>query len=390
MIKNRIILIVLMIVTAVLTSIRGGSIVYTLFYFVWGAPILSGLYLIYVYLRFKIYQDIERRTLIKGEKVPYVVQLSNHDIITYTSVKVHFFDRLSTIEDVPQDWNYSFTPGQSYKKETAVCVNYRGQYSVGVDRAEIMDFLHLFKMTYRYPKSIMVTVLPVVPHFENLVVAVEEYAENVTVNNARYEESFPDAELRKYVMGDSIRAVNWKASARERELIIRKYVNETNPAILLLADFSSTGLNGEEKVIIEDKLVEASLGIADYMYRKNVAVDALFCDEEIKVVPVYSKAGMDNFYNACAYTVFNGRFDAAKLLSERGKGLYSQIIVVTDRLSDELMTVAAELATKGSRINIVHVAHDGFTDKMWEDGIGVSITPVLPEQEVADVLDRKV
>ena len=388
--KNRIILIVLMILTAVLTSIRGGTITYMLFYFVWGAPILSGLYLIYVYLRFRIYQDIERRTLIKGEKVPYIVQLSNHDIITYTSVKVHFFDRLSTIEDVPQDRNYSFTPGQSYKKETVVCVNYRGQYSVGVDKAEIMDFLHLFKMTYRYPKSIMVTVLPIVPHYENLVVAEEEYAENININNARYEESFPDVELRKYVTGDSLRAVNWKASARGRELFTRKYVNEANPAVLLVADFSSTGLNGEEKVIIEDKLIEANLGIVDYMYRKNVSVDALFCDEEIKVVPIYSKVGMDNFYNICAYTAFNGRFDTAKLLLERGKGLYSQIIVVTHKLSDELMKTSAELAAKGSHINIVYVGDDGFADKMWEDNIGVSITRILSEQEVADVLDRKV
>ena len=390
MLKNRIILIVLMLATAVLTGIRGGTITYMLFYFVWGAPILSCLYLLYVYLRFRIYQDIGKRTLIKGEKVPYTVQLSNHDIVTYTSVKVHFFERLSTIEDVSGDKNYSFTPGQSYKKETVVCVNYRGQYSVGVDKAEIMDFLHLFKMTYRYPKSIMVTVLPVVPHYENLVVAVDEYAENINVNNARYEESFPDVELRKYVTGDSLRAVNWKASARGRELFTRKYVNEANPAVLLLADFSSTGLNGEDKVIIEDKLIEANLGIADYMYRKNVAVDALFCDEEIKGLPIYSKAGMDNFYNICAHTVFNGSFDASELLLERGRGLYSQIIVVTHKITDELMKASAFLASKGSFINIVYIGDDGLADKTWEDNIGVSVTSILSEQEVADVLDRKV
>ncbi|MBE5948581.1 MAG: DUF58 domain-containing protein [Lachnospiraceae bacterium] len=388
--RNQILLIVLMVVTAVLTSIRGGTITYTLFYFVWGAPILSGLYLLYVYVRFRIYQDIERRTLVKGEKVPYTFQLSNHDIITYTSVRVRFFDRLSGIEGIEQNKNYSFTPGQSYKKETIICVKYRGEYSVGVDRAEIMDFLHLFKMTYRYPKSIMVTVLPIIPHYENLAVAVEEYAENINVNSARHEESYPDVELRKYITGDSIRAVNWKASARGRELFTRKYIDETNPAVLLLADFSSTGLNGEDKILIEDKLIEANLGIADYLYRKNVTIDTLFCDDEIKVLPIYSKAGMDNFYNICAKNSFNARLGAPELLYERGRGAYVQVIIVTHKISEELMKVAVGIASKGRLINIVHIGDDSLTDRMWEDNTGVRITHILSEQEVGDVLDRKV
>ena len=245
-------------------------------------------------------------------------------------------------------------------------------------------------MTYRYPKSIIVTVLPVIPHYENLAVAVEEYAENINVNSARHEESYPDVELRKYITGDSIRAVNWKASARGRELITRKYVDETNPAVLLLADFSSTGFNGEDKVIIEDKLIEANLGIVDYLYRKNVKIDTLFCDAEIKVLPIYSKSGMDNFYNICAKTCFNARLGATELLYERGRGGYAQIIIVTHKISEDLMKVAVEFASKGSLINIVHIGDDSLTDKMWEDNTGIRITHILSEQEVGDVLDRKV
>ena len=130
--RNRIILLIFMLVTLILASIRGGTVSYTLFYIIWGAPILSGLYLLYVCISIKISQSLEKTLLAKGEKVKYVFGLKNKSILTCTGVRPVFFDRLSEFRDKMPTESLSIVPSQAYGVETALRVNYRGEYNVGV------------------------------------------------------------------------------------------------------------------------------------------------------------------------------------------------------------------------------------------------------------------
>ncbi len=378
-----------MLVTAVLSSIRGGTITYSLFYLTWGLPILSGLYLLYVFIRFKIYQSIERVSFVKGEKVPYSFEIANEDFITYAGVNVTFYDKLSKVSEVPAEKSYSLTPGQSYKWDTFLCANYKGEYGIGIKKAEITDFLHLFKLTYTFPKTLMVRVFPRIPYYEHLIIASEEYADS---NNIRQnEEVFPDVELRKFVAGDSIRAVNWKASARAGELFTRKYMDEANPEVFLLTDFSHSGLNGEDKIILEDKIVEASLGIAYYLQQRHVTIKTIFCCVGIQTLSVYSRQGMDAFYEVCAGTPFNAEFNAEQLLSQV-PGIAdgtTQIIIVTHTLSDSLMIKCDEIVKKGHPIDIVYIGDEDLKEKLNATD-QFRVTQITSEQEVGDVLNRKV
>jgi len=388
MIINRIIIIVLMITTALLSSIHGGTITYSLFYLTWGLPVLSLLYLLYVFVRFKIYQKLDKVTFVKGEEVPYTFTLANEDIITYTGVNVTFFDRLSKVSEVPSEKSYSLTPGQSYSWNTHLCAKYKGEYTIGIEKAEITDFLHLFKMTYRFPKTILVKVLPRIPYYEHLVIEAEEYIESHSAS--RKDEVFPDVELRKFVSGDGIRAVNWKASARAGELFTRKYMDEATPEVFLLTDFSSSGLNGEAKIILEDKIVEASLGIAHYFEQKNITVKASYFHGGVKHMSIFSKQGMDAFYEVCAGAPFNATVNAEKLLTAIPGMLeaMSQIIIITHTISDELMLKSAEIAKKGHPVDIIYVGDEDLSGKLSVND-KFRVTQITSEQEVGDVLNRK-
>ncbi len=343
----------------------------------------------YVFIRFKIYQSIERVSFVKGEKVPYSFEIANEDFITYAGVNVTFFDRLSKVSEVPAEKSYSLTPGQSYRWDTFLCANYKGEYSIGIEKAEITDFLHLFKLTYTFSKTIMVRVLPRIPHYENLIIASEEYTDSNNIS--QNEEVFPDVELRKFVAGDSIRAVNWKASARAGELFTRKYMDEANPEVFLLIDFSHSQLNGEDKIILEDKIVEASLGIAYYLHQQHVVVKTAFCRVGVQTLSIYSKQGMDGFYEVCAGTPFNAEFNAEQLLSQVpgiAEGT-TQIIIVTHTLSDNLMIKAEEMAKKGHPVDVVYIGDENLKEKLNVNE-KFRVTQITSEQEVGDVLNRKV
>ncbi len=384
--RNRIILVLLMIVTLVLASVRGGTVSYTLFYITWGAPILSGLYLLYVCISLKISQSVEKTFLTKGEKVKYVFDLKNKSLLTCTGARPVFFSRLSEFKDAVPVESLSIVPGQKYEVGTALRVNYRGEYNVGIEKVEIMDLFKLFKLTHTYKKPIEVQVSPIVPHFDNLVFDVDEYYENIQVMSFGQEALYPDVELRKYVSGDSARVINWKASAKSGELFSRKYVDETNAGVLLVADFSPTGLEGVERIIAEDKLIEAALGIADYLYRKNIKVNTLFFDRTAQMINIRSRAELDSFYAACSNVKFDAEVGCDTLLMQSMLRGYTQIIIITHELSEKNVAVADELMAKGSRVEFVYI---GDKNPEEETNGSINITWVSPEQEVEDVLERK-
>ena len=97
MIRNRIILVAVIIAAAVFASFYGGNIPYALFYLTLCAPVISFLYTVYVFIRFKLYQDISERTLVKGEATDYSFRLSNEDFISYQQIQVQFYSAMPSV-----------------------------------------------------------------------------------------------------------------------------------------------------------------------------------------------------------------------------------------------------------------------------------------------------
>ena len=69
----------------------GGIIPYRLFQCALFVPISCLIYTLYVYERFKIYQQVGHKTLVKDEAADYLIQLANEDFITYEHIKLNFF-----------------------------------------------------------------------------------------------------------------------------------------------------------------------------------------------------------------------------------------------------------------------------------------------------------
>ena len=77
--NSRLICVLFLIGTGVFASYFGGNIPYALFYLAIFIPIISFLYTLYVYIRFKIYQSMDNRTVVKGDWNRYSL-IANEDL----------------------------------------------------------------------------------------------------------------------------------------------------------------------------------------------------------------------------------------------------------------------------------------------------------------------
>ena len=147
---NRLIYILFIIGSGIFASYYGGNISYAFFYLAIFIPIMSFLYTLYVYFRFKIFQSMDSYMVVKGDWNNYSFEIANEDYIAYRNVKVNFLYDKSTIKKTEDSIEYSLLPNDKEKMDTQIRCNYRGEYSIGVDSIEVTDFLYIFPLPIPY------------------------------------------------------------------------------------------------------------------------------------------------------------------------------------------------------------------------------------------------
>jgi uncharacterized protein (DUF58 family) len=104
------------------------------------------------------------------------------------------------------------------------------------------------------------------------------------------------SEHRSYAAGDDVRHMDWKASARNREPLIKKFEEERDLSVLLLVDVSKSGIFGSKDRLKTEVVAELAGMITYAATHTGDKVGALlFSDRIEKTVPI--KKGRNHVLN---------------------------------------------------------------------------------------------
>ena len=101
-------------------SFYGGTISYSLFWTMTLLPVLSFLYLLLVYAQFRVYQEIENRTIVCKQPMPYYFILPNETFFSFAGLSIRLFSGFSYVLDIPEDVEYELLPGDNYTYHTCI------------------------------------------------------------------------------------------------------------------------------------------------------------------------------------------------------------------------------------------------------------------------------
>lgn len=389
MVRNRIFLAILIILSAIFVSFYGGVISYSIFYLLLLVPLLSLIYMIYVYFRFCVYQLIERKTIVKGEHIPYQFILANEDILTYTSVNVTFLHDTSEVEALNALQCYCLLPGEQYNYKTTLTCKYRGEYFAGIDKVQISDYLGLFHMTYPSPSTINVRVLPRVVSLKHLVFFEETDSKQIPLTMP-LTFNIPDVEVRKYQNGDSIKHIHWKSSARTNQLLTRKFIDDPKSEILLLMDLTKVEDTELNQIIIEDKIIEATLSIVDFYFRKNTVISLVFDRKGIQREEIHNKATFDMLYQMTTELVFRSTKNIESLLLEANRlgSRRDYFMIITHTITAEFCYASYQAVQYGNAVIIIYISKDCKDVAIQNLDSRIRLFHIALDQEVSDVLDQ--
>lgn len=343
--------------TIIMVSCYGGNISYLLFYFAILLPVSALVYSLYVYLRFKIVQEMER-TVVKAQKVPYSLILANEDLIPFTRISLNYFKDKVTIKEfentgdqTAQDTSrLALLPGERICVDTKIYCKYRGTYAAGVKSVAVTDFLGLFTITYPMKEQLRVTVKPRIIPFEQLLANLKKQDPKNSLFSLAARQELPDYELRAYQPGDSPKYIHWKNSARTGELLVRKQMPEEMTETVVLIDLLPIAGDEEHRLKTEDTIIEAAVSFIHHYYLKKIPIRIVFRGKEgMMELLVNDRRGFDAFYNLCPDLTFSSTYPIDAVWSEYIQtSLHSPVVIlVTAAVTDALLQKLEESRRMG-------------------------------------------
>ncbi len=391
--KRWLILILCIIGSGILVGTHGGTAAYLLFYTTLLLPVFSLIYVIYVYFRFRIYQKLEHRTVVKGERIPYTFRLANEDFIPYYNVSVVFLKDHSTVENLHMASNYCLAPNDGISSSTFLTCHYRGEYLAGISHARVTDYLGLFSITYPIQTRIEMTVYPRIVDLDSFAYAPVQMDEKDRRLQNHSRQDILDNEIRSYSPGDSMKLIHWKASAASGKLLCRTYTEESKNIVCLAADFHAISCKPEEKLILEDKILEAVLAVVKHLWQGRTRTRLFFSMKETSVVDINTYVDIEALYAFCCEMRFQADLELHELVDQAATEIPagSNFMLFTAHLSRELFDQLMLLKGNAVTTTVFYMKHSMEQESELEDLFASEFcfVPVSYEDEIVPVLEGR-
>lgn len=377
--KSRISYVFLLIVSIIFLYNFGGFVSFFFFNTLVALFILSLVYTIFVFVRIKFIQEIDKRVIVKGETVRLVVKISNEDILVYPYVFATFFSSHSSFKGKNSSQSLSISPKSGKEFIFDMECKFRGEYEVGLSEIYIEDFLGLIKLKYKIPEPKKIIVYPRIEHLSNFSILSSGSSDSQSTENGIQYNMNNIRDIREYVAGDSYRKIHWKLTARNEKLMIKNYEGTTDANVNILLDLRKNVYNDEENIIIEDKLIEATIAVLYFYLSKGVSVNYVYFNEKLEVFKATNMMDFEQIYKLLSCVVFDHQVpmpDILRLHSESCSNS-SDMIVFTSILDIDLYNEMYKSQMANHTVTLVYVSPDS-TGKA-KSGIIEDIMENLPE-----------
>ncbi|MBO4901910.1 MAG: DUF58 domain-containing protein [Lachnospiraceae bacterium] len=376
--RNRIILLVLWILSVLSISFYGGSVSYGFFMVMTLIPVVSLLYLLCVIVQFKIYQKMDMRNLIAGTTSTFYFTLQNEGLMAFAGIRVLFYSTFSTIAGLDDQTEYELLPHTGVRRQTRMVCKYRGEYDVGIKTIVAQDFLRLFTISYKNREPLRVVVKP------GIVTLSELKSAKISINalQDKMRGNVPDVSIRPYVPNDDKRLIHWRASAATQTLMVREQSDERRQGIAVILNCRRMSERNEIYLPVENKMLETAIALTLYFCSHGVPAGVYYRTKQCMETDVDRKSQFDPFYEQISAVTFTQNNEDSLQYEEilHCPGLYLKhaAFLIVPEWNTATQEFARTLSMNGLAVTVYVVGAP-------ESGTVISTEPVIPRCQVCRI-----
>lgn len=378
----------------------GGKVPYMFFYTVLIMPLVSLAYTFVIYMRFKYSQDVDKRFVEKGDNVNFIFNITNEDPLLFPYMRIAFCGAETIFSEQFQQTSFSIPPYGKKSFYFNLNCNYRGNYEIGLKSIELVDFLGIFKLTYKIfgPKSI--TVYPRIVYLDRFELKTDYQSESHSILNSRHEDMSTILDVRQYQYGDTLKKVHWKLTAKSGELMVKKFQSTTETSSIVMLDLKKGMFTEDINTIIEDKLIESAVSIIYYCLHNWIPIKFVYYDEGLVTFEASNPLEFEEIYNALAKMRFYQDIEFKDILDVYLKDFINKtnIILFTPNLNYSLYDQIHKTCSSGFDVSLIYVSDEEATGAVKQETdkiidylpeIGVSAYKINISDDIKSVLERK-
>jgi uncharacterized protein (DUF58 family) len=192
-------------------------------------------------------------------------------------------DRLELLVELPQHVEVAendafalrLSAGEPRTVELALSCSRWGVYDIGAFEVRAQDLLRFVVWEQRHELARRLKAYPKAEAVQRLLAPFETQALSGSDVSRTKGDGIEYADLRDYVVGDRLRSINWRASARRNLLVVNERHPERNADVVLFVD-SFVDLRGPERSTLDDAVrATATLATRYLAHRDRVGLVTL-------------------------------------------------------------------------------------------------------------------
>lgn len=240
------------------------------------------LLLCFVYIllcrHFLSFEGLSRvNTVIRGEKADFAIKLHNRGILPIVNIEPCLEVKNDAGGNISRErFTVSLAPFETYDVAFDTTFQHIGNYSVGVPTVEVHDLLNLFVSKLDTRAVCHLEVQPRVYDVNELgfdhelLKEVPEARSNMALEGADY------SGVREYAVGDPMKSIHWKLSARGTTYYTKIFETLGKPGIEAVLDFHSPAYDSEDLLYVFDAIVEGGLSVGAYARKAGMDFELVF------------------------------------------------------------------------------------------------------------------
>lgn len=328
-------------------------------------------YVIQKSVYYKMYLD--KRRVFVNDNVKLTTEIINRKIVPMPWIKIraempiYFKFNNSKVQDYNKVKNIfkivtSLLCFEKLKRYDSFKCSKRGVYRIKFAEIEMGDFLGVTKAKDSIRISEELIVYPKVKKLVDLIDVPKSLQGDISVRRWIVNDTTQVVGVRKYSNGDGFNTIDWKASAKNNELYVKKFDFTSDPSVMIFLDIQTEDIHWKG---LNDEFVENGIDIAaslmDQALKEKISIgytaNAVFENEneDIFIYPSNSSRQREKILDALAKTTYQRTYTIIKLINERisSLGKYCTIIMLLSFISDELIKNLNYYAQRGHNIKII-------------------------------------
>lgn len=225
----------------------------------------------------------------------------------------------------------------------------RGFYEVGQMFIKTRDILGIFEMTKNFDGNISLTVYPELKKAALIESATSDYFGSSSIKSLISHDYTNINKIRKYVLGDSHKSVNYKVSAKLMELYVNEFDSSARKHIIIFLDGGERSYSLDEGHILEDALVETAAYAAKQALMEKIPVLYMDSCSQFNYIDALEISGFREILNALTGFRPDGSASLDEIIQEEALGFSykSSIIIFTPYLDEKKAASFISLKNRG-------------------------------------------